>query len=131
MTRFGKVATVSAVLLGFVASGNAAAQSLGQVLNAKYQRLHQPGGSDRLAAEERSRAEARARAAEAGAQMSGAGSAQGSSARYMVTRAANDFAILKVPTYVLPNGVAIQVSGDYFPGEDVICISLCPTPFAQ
>lgn len=127
MTRFAKVATVSIVLLGFAASGNAAAQSIGQA-----QILQQPADNDRLGAEgERTRAEAKTRAMEVGQQMSGAGSPHGSSARYMVPGAADDFAIIKVPTYVLPNGVAIQVSGDFSPGEGVTCISLCPTGFAQ
>jgi hypothetical protein len=136
MTRFAKVATVAIVLLGFAASGNAAAQSLGQSisqsLNKETQILQQQADNDRLGAEaERTTAEAEARAMEAGQQMSGAGFPQGSSARYMVAGATNDFAILKVPTYVLPNGVAIQVSGDFSPGEGVTCISLCPTGLAQ
>ena len=132
MTHFAKVATASAVLLGFAASGNAAAQSIGQALNKKYQILQQQADNDGLRAEaDRTRAEAEAQAMEAGQQMSGAVSPHGSWTPYTVAGATNDFAILKVPTYVLPNGVAIQVSGDFSPGEGVTCISLCPTGFAQ
>ena len=137
MTRFANVAALSVVLLGFGASGSASAQSLGetisQSLNKKSQMLRQQVGNDRLSAEEAERtgAETEAGAVEAGQQMSGAGSAQASSARYMVAGGTNDFAVLKVPTYVLPSGVAIQVSGGFSPGEGVTCISLCPTGSAQ
>jgi hypothetical protein len=132
MTLFRTLATVSVILLGLAASANAAAQSLGQAVNKKYQTLHESAGNARLGAEaERSRAEARAQAAEAGRQMSGVGSKPGSTGTYVVAVATDDFAVVKVPTYVLPNGVSIQVSGEFFPGEGVTCISLCPTPFAQ
>jgi hypothetical protein len=132
MTLFAKVATVSIVLLGFAASGNAAAQSVGQDPNNKEQILQQQADDDPLRAEaERASTGAEAQAMEAGQQMSGADFAQDSSAHHVVARATNDFAILKAATYVLPNGVAIQVSGDFSPGEGVTCISLCPSGLAQ
>ena len=132
MTRFAKVATASAVLLGFASSGKAAGQSveesIGQSPNEESQILEQRADHDQMRAEaERATAEA----VEAGQQMSGGGFPQGSSAPYIVPSGTNDFAILKVPTYVLPNGVAIQVSGDFSPGEGVTCTSLCPSGFQQ
>ena len=96
----------------------------------KSQQLQQQADNDGLGAEnERTTADA----VDAGQQMSGGGSTGVSSARYIgiLPGGTNDFALLKVPTYVLPNGVAIQVSGGFSPGEGVTCISLCPTGFAQ
>jgi len=133
MARFRKIATMSAILLGFAASGNAAAQSVGQAAPKEDKLLHGSAGQGASqAGSERISAEAQARAAEAAAQLSGAGPTSSSpSATYRLAAAGDDFAIIKVPTYVLPNGVAIQVSGDFLPGEDVTCISLCPRRAAQ
>ena len=132
MTRFAKTASLSAVLLGFAASGNAVAQSTDQVRDEEDQISQQQTDSDRLGAEdERTRAEAEAGAVEAGRQMSGATSSRGSWARYMVAGPTDDFAILKVPKYLLPNGVTIQVSGVFSPAEGVTCTSLCPTGLAR
>jgi hypothetical protein len=117
MTRFAQIAAVSMILLGLAANENAAAQSVGEATDGENRISQQ--ADDNLATDDES-----ARA-EVGRQMSGAASSHGSWARYKVAGATNDFAILKVPTFRLPNGVAIQASGNFSPGKGVTCVSLC------
>ena len=40
----------------------------------------------------------------------------------------DDFALMKVPTYRLQNGVTLQVSGGFRPGDTVRCVSDCVVP---
>jgi hypothetical protein len=130
MVRFAKVATASAALLCLTAGGSAAAQSSAPPPNEDSQASQEQADNDRPGAEDGRTA---TEALEAGQQMSGGSFARGSSARYVgtVPHGTNDFAVLKVPTYVLPNGVRIQVSGEFSPGEGVTCRSLCPAGFAR
>jgi hypothetical protein len=117
MTRFAQIAAVSMILLGLATNENAAAQSVREATDGENRISRQ--SDDYLATDDES-----ARV-EAGRQMSGAVSSPGSWARYKVAGASNDFAILKVPTFRLPNGVAIQASGNFSPAGGVTCVSLC------
>lgn len=40
----------------------------------------------------------------------------------------DDFALMKVPTYRLQNGVTLQVSGGFRPGDTARCVSDCVAP---
>ena len=133
MANRAKLAVFAMVFFGFNAS-TTRAQSLNDYLNKKYQIQQQRADTDRMRAE----TEAKRAAADAERANSVAG-AQGyaSSGPYVGQhfhisgRTTNDFALVAVPIYLLPNGVKLQVSGVFRPDEGVRCISYCenaPTP---
>lgn len=121
----------SALLLSFAISNAGAAQTSNDYLNKKYQIQQQQADNDRIKAEEeRLRAEIEAKRVEAQArQLSSGSSASNTSASgYTVPHDTDDFAVMKVPKYLLPNGVTLQASGEFHPSVGARCTSDCFAP---
>ncbi|MEN3972135.1 hypothetical protein WJS89_05585 [Sphingomicrobium sp. XHP0235] len=118
------IATKVLLILAIEASlaDRALAQDMNQLLERKYDILEKEAEANRL------RAEAEARRAPQSANRVPPVAARMVSSpeiRHTVGQGSNDFANFNAPTYQLPNGVVLEVSGDLLPGADVVCLSNC------
>jgi hypothetical protein len=130
MTLRAKVATFSIVLLGFAVAETASAQTIGQAitnaLNKKSKMLQRQADDQRLkATADRMKESVESKPAKTRKASHGV-FPQASPGRYYTAGETNDFAFLKVPTYVLPNGLGLQFSGEFSPSEGVTCSAHCP-----